>query len=59
VAVPAKAAEGEEEEVMEEEVMVMVAGVPMLFSEITEADQDRMSPEEYELYAELYAEAVG
>jgi hypothetical protein len=42
-----------------EEVAVLVAGVPMLFSEITEADQDRMSSEEYERYAELYVEAVG
>lgn len=55
-AVPVEAEMAEEEE---EEVMVLVAGVPMAFSDITETEQDRMSPEEYERYAELYAEAVG
>jgi len=51
---------GEEmEEEQEEEVMVLVQGVAKPFSEVTEVDQDLMSPDEYSRYAELYEEAMG
>mmetsp|Transcript_7580 Transcript_7580/g.23600 ORF Transcript_7580/g.23600 Transcript_7580/m.23600 type:complete len:368 (-) Transcript_7580:548-1651(-) len=49
---------GERIEEEEPEVMVMVNGAPMPFSEVTEADQDMMTPEEYERYAALYEQAV-
>ena len=42
--------EGEEEFVDEEEINVMVQGVPKPLSEVTEQDQQRMSQEEFEAF---------
>lgn len=47
-----------EEEEEEEEEMIQVGGRTIRYSEVTEEDQEKMTPEEYEAYAAAHQRAL-